>query len=188
MKHLCSSGLFLCSGCAMLNARSCSFSCALRLCLREFYYKGRCTGKIQRGKHWHSQKEWLSTRCRSIIFSADHTSHPCSFMTVCYNAQCVRLTCNGFVSSVWVFRFPFRIFVKPNFKPVFYFACTKKKASACVNIVLNQYSGACLKVWVFFLFWIRVASDFLQMARVLISVTSRCSKTCCSIFVFHTSY
>lgn len=129
----------------------------------------------------------VSTCHGNIIFSADQTSYPCSFTTMCCDAPCVRLACNGFVTpaQLRVFRFPFSIFVKHNIKPVFYFACTKKTASMCVSIVLNQYFGECLKVGGFFIFWIRVTSDFLQM--VLISVTSRCSKRRCSIF-FHTSY
>lgn len=53
-------------------------------------------------------------------------------------------------SSASVSRFPFTIFVKLNLKYVFYFTCIKKKASACVSIVQDQYFGACLKVFFFF--------------------------------------
>lgn len=53
----------------------------------------------------------------------------------------------------WVFRFPFSIFAKPNFKLVLYFAYVKKKALACASIVLDQYFSVCLKVGFFCLFF-----------------------------------
>lgn len=43
----------------------------------------------------------VSTCHRNIIFSADDTSYPCSFTMMCYDAQCVRLTCNGFVTALF---------------------------------------------------------------------------------------
>ena len=155
MKHHCSSGLFLCSGRAILNAWSCSFSWALLLCLREFYYKGRCTGKIQRGKYWHSQKEWW-VHATETSFSQRIIHHILAHLQRCAMMPSVlgwlAMGLSLLHSSVRVFRFPFSIFVKPNFKPVFYFAFIKKKASVCVSILLNLYFSACLKVFFFFLF------------------------------------
>lgn len=44
------------------------------------------------------------------------------------------------------------VFFKPNFKPVFYFMCIKKKASVWISTVMNQYFSACLIYLLIYLF------------------------------------
>lgn len=154
-----------------------SFSC------RGFIIKRHAQGKIQRGQYWYSQKEWYVPQKQHLL----RGSYIICLLISAWLAMGLPLL----HSSIWVFRFPFSIFVKPTFKPVFSFAYIKKKASVCASKCAESILRACLKVFCFvFLYWNRLSSNFLQMAQVLISVTSRQSKTCCSVFFFihHTNF
>lgn len=83
----------------------------------------------------------VSTCLRNIIFSAYHASYPFSFMMMCYDAQRVRLACNGFVTptQLWVFRFPFSTFVTLNL--CFALPVLRKRLQCVVSVVRNQYLG-----------------------------------------------